>query len=303
MKLVLAAAVLLCPAFQETPAKPDPAAELKALRAAYQKAEQEYFRPMREAKTAEERNRIKLDPAKHPALTYIAKYRELAESAKGTETAAAALHEALQLEYRQAELEYYRAAREGKIRPGAGKHPARDYIPKAVDLAHSAAGTETGAQIHFWVVQIAGTAGLKDEAEDSIQILVTEYVKSPILERVATGLEYSQGMYGADFCREILVSIEENSPHPGAKAAALFVRGLHAMRKDAKDAKALLERVQKEFPQTPYARRAEGSLFEVNNLQVGLKAPDIEGTDANGKSVRISQFRGKVVVLDFWGFW
>jgi len=34
-----------------------------------------------------------------------------------------------------------------------------------------------------------------------------------------------------------------------------------------------------------------------------MKAPDIEGTDANGKSVRISQFRGKVVVLDFWGFW
>jgi len=210
---------------------------------------------------------------------------------------------ALQVEYQKAEQEYFRPAREGKGRVDPQKHPAREYIPKALNLAQRAAGTETGAQSHLWIIRLAGSVSLREEAEDSIQALVTEYVKSPTLEKVAAGLEYSQGIYGEKFCREILLTIEENSPVPAAKAAALYVRGLHTLRGNPKEAKALLERVQKDFAQTPYAKRADGSLFEINSLQIGMKAPEIEGTDAEGKTIRLSQFRGKVVVLDFWGFW
>jgi peroxiredoxin len=34
-----------------------------------------------------------------------------------------------------------------------------------------------------------------------------------------------------------------------------------------------------------------------------MKAPDIEGKDMDGVAFKLSDFRGKVVVLDFWGFW
>ena len=33
------------------------------------------------------------------------------------------------------------------------------------------------------------------------------------------------------------------------------------------------------------------------------EAPEIEGTDLNGEPLRLSEFRGKVVVLDFWADW
>ena len=46
---------------------------------------------------------------------------------------------------------------------------------------------------------------------------------------------------------------------------------------------------------------AEGALFEINNLSIGKVAPDIEGEDLDGKSFKLSDYRGKVVVLDFWG--
>jgi hypothetical protein len=36
---------------------------------------------------------------------------------------------------------------------------------------------------------------------------------------------------------------------------------------------------------------------------VGIKAPEIKGEDVDGKSMRLSEFRGKVVMLDFWGNW
>lgn len=36
---------------------------------------------------------------------------------------------------------------------------------------------------------------------------------------------------------------------------------------------------------------------------VGDTAPDIEGTDGDGKAFKLSEYRGKVVMLDFWGDW
>jgi hypothetical protein len=50
-------------------------------------------------------------------------------------------------------------------------------------------------------------------------------------------------------------------------------------------------------------RRAEGALFEIQHLQVGQRAPEIEGEDIAGKRFKLSDYRGKVVLLDFWGNW
>lgn len=36
---------------------------------------------------------------------------------------------------------------------------------------------------------------------------------------------------------------------------------------------------------------------------VGKSAPATQGTDADGKAFRLSDYRGKVVLLDFWGNW
>jgi cytochrome oxidase Cu insertion factor (SCO1/SenC/PrrC family) len=40
-----------------------------------------------------------------------------------------------------------------------------------------------------------------------------------------------------------------------------------------------------------------------NRLQVGKVIPNLTGKDMNGKSFNLSEYRGKVVVLDFFGFW
>ena len=38
--------------------------------------------------------------------------------------------------------------------------------------------------------------------------------------------------------------------------------------------------------------------YEIGNL-----APDIQGEDLDGVKFKLSDYRGKVVVLDFWGDW
>ena len=39
------------------------------------------------------------------------------------------------------------------------------------------------------------------------------------------------------------------------------------------------------------------------NLAVGKPAPEIEGVDVDGKPLKLSDYKGKVVVLVFWGSW
>ena len=50
--------------------------------------------------------------------------------------------------------------------------------------------------------------------------------------------------------------------------------------------------------QTSKRNRAGGDGFEI-----GQVAPEIQGRDLENKPMKLSEFRGKVVVLDFWGFW
>ena len=40
-------------------------------------------------------------------------------------------------------------------------------------------------------------------------------------------------------------------------------------------------------------------MYEVEHLSVGKKAPDIKGKDIDGQNLKLSDYRGRVVVVDF----
>lgn len=55
--------------------------------------------------------------------------------------------------------------------------------------------------------------------------------------------------------------------------------------------------------QQTYGQLAQRELYELRHLSVGMVAPDIVGRDLDGVEFRLSDYRGKVVMLDFWGHW
>jgi hypothetical protein len=235
----------LC-AFQDPAPKTDFMEELKALRADYTKAEQEWMRPYREAKTEEERQKVKLDPATHPGAPFFAKFQDLAQRAKGTEAGAEALFEV-----------FTRGQRVKK----------------------------------------------KEEARAALDQLIESHLPSPVMERLAMNLRYAEYQIGREACRFALETIEEKSPVAGAKAAALFVRSAQVVESSPDVARAGFIRLQKEFKETQYAAMADKHLFELDFLQIGKTAPDFEATDEKGVKFKLSDFRGKVTVVDFWGYW
>jgi len=242
MKLSLTAALLpFLVAFQDPAAAPGYAAEVTALRKEYQKAEQEYGKQYRAATTAE---RKELKP---PAAAFLAKFKDLADRAKGTEAGAAALMEVFGLAQR---------------------------VPKG-----------------------------RAEAQEALATLVEKHIESPLMERLATSLRYAGYSIGDEPCRDALATIRDKSTLAKAKAAAIFTLATQDMEKDEATSRTGFIRLKKEFADTPYSTQADKFLFELDYLSIGKTAPDFEATDEKGVKWKLSDYRGKVTVVDFWGFW
>jgi thiol-disulfide isomerase/thioredoxin len=101
---------------------------------------------------------------------------------------------------------------------------------------------------------------------------------------------------------------EEKTPHRDIKGFAMLARAKSLKGKDDARALRMLEKLQKNYFDviergTTLADRAEREIFEIVNLAVGKPAPEIEGEDLAGESFKLSDYRGKVVMLDFWGDW
>ncbi|MFK7768315.1 MAG: peroxiredoxin family protein [Mariniblastus sp.] len=54
---------------------------------------------------------------------------------------------------------------------------------------------------------------------------------------------------------------------------------------------------------TALIAKAEKELFALRNLAIGKTAPEIVAKDLDGVEFKLSDYRGKVVLLDFWGDW
>ena len=77
--------------------------------------------------------------------------------------------------------------------------------------------------------------------------------------------------------------------------------------KAAKEVEAVLEQAAEKYGDVKLdgetiADRAKAELFEIRHLSVGKEAQEIEGEDQDGKRFKLSDYRGKVVLLDFWSY-
>ena len=116
----------------------------------------------------------------------------------------------------------------------------------------------------------------------------------------------------ARMARKFRAKPEEMKDYEKYKAAQPIAQFVTAHDPDAleHESEAMLERVVAEFGDVktdPDPRAlgtiASGELFARRNLAVGKVAPEIEGRDHQGKRFKLSDSRGKVVVLTFSGNW
>jgi len=89
-----------------------------------------------------------------------------------------------------------------------------------------------------------------------------------------------------------------------AKVAALFALGqLHMAARQLELAKPAFEQVVLADPASPYSELSKSYVYEIDHLQPGMASLDFSAVALSGQQVALQDFRGKVVLLDFWASW
>ncbi len=148
--------------------------------------------------------------------------------------------------------------------------------------------------------------------ERAFDLIRTRHVRAPGLEPACLALTTFSWYRAEEFLEEVL----SRNPHRSVQGAACFALahnlvGSLAFGGGARRAEAerLFERVAAEYGDLPYepgrtlGEAARGWLRTLRDLRPGRPAPEIAGEDVAGRPMRLSDYRGKVVLLVFWGFW
>jgi peroxiredoxin len=151
-------------------------------------------------------------------------------------------------------------------------------------------------------------------------LMLNEYISDESLEYGLDELEKSASE--SDLAIELLRAAYRLSPHARVKGRAGFSlasllktraerdgwRDLVTARAWSADAESLFEEVAALYGTERVSRGlladlARSRLDELKTVSVGRIAPEIVGADTDGRPMRLSDYRGKVVVLAFWGNW
>lgn len=213
----------------------------------------------------------------------------------------AALIERFEKQDAEALAAYSKAPNETEKGKALARRPGKGFIPEFRALAEEAQGTEAAARAWLWVLRLIEND--PKESQRIVELLLEQHMQSEALGELTELITE----------REALRAMVAESPHERVRAGALLALGqlllASAKAEDKAEGRACLEAVVSEYGElsygqdSTYAAAAERHLFELDRLQLGMVAPDFEATDENGVQWKLSDYRGKVVVVDFWGNW
>jgi hypothetical protein len=266
---------------KEEPAKP--AEQYKALVKEYDDAMKPFLDVYRAAKTDEERTKILQE--KYPGFKLAPRFLELAEKNPKDPVAL----DALQWVVLNTRV------------PGGGKNESRTRALAL--LCDHAASDKVGT-----LCQMMARGNGDKESEKFLRAVLGTNPKRDLQAQACLAL--------AGCLKERLAHHRQLKDDPeSAKEleSSLGKDAVEEMRKEdptrlSREVENLYERVAKDYADVKGFRgtlgeQAKKELFAFRFLAVGQPAPDIEGEDADGKKFKLSDYKGKVVLLDFWGNW
>ncbi|MBI3410258.1 MAG: redoxin domain-containing protein [Planctomycetes bacterium] len=248
-------------------------------------------------------------------------------------------YQALLKEHRAELQAFNKAYREAKTnqekqKVSAEMYPKGDkYALRFIELAEKNAKEPFAVDALIWIVSGPGRGSSAKADLRAWELLFRDHIASEKLGGVCQMLTFSFNPTSETRLRTLF----EKSPHRNVKGKALLALGqLLKNRPDtlqqfkdrpelakslddetkklleqdpkvlAKEAESILEQAEKEYGDVKLqfygtiAAKAKSELFDIRHLSVGKTAPEVEGYDQDGKKFKLSDYRGKVVLLDFW---
>ena len=180
------------------------------------------------------------------------------------------------------------------------------FADRAIKAAEELKGDDR-ARALIWSLEVFPASEKLNKALDA---LLGEFAKAPVM------IEFCESPAFATISRADatkadarLATVVDAAATPTIKAWGLYSQANRLSGpKDATDeakakAASLSAEAEKLAAGTPLGDRIAAPRFEKEKLQIGMAAPDIAAADVDGVAFKLSDYAGKVVVLDFWGDW
>jgi len=214
---------------------------------------------------------------------------------------------------------------------------ARIFAGRFLEFAEQNAGDSAAVDALLWVVKnVPG----KPDTTRALEMLAKDHIQSDKLAPACRTIANSRCVAAEKLLRALvdkspdkqiraqacyyldsLLSVEANllaqlraEPDLAGRILQYYGKeyGEHLSTLDAaqltNEREQVLERLLKSFADVEMddgtmGEHAEKALFAIRHLSVGRVAPEINGEDIFGKPFKLSDYRGKVVMLTFWGHW
>jgi hypothetical protein len=294
-----------------------PADELAGIQQDYNKKQQEFMAAFRAAKTQEDKQRIAREnrPDFKPFLDRVLKLaaahpehasatdglmwalqmsRDISESKKVEGALIKNYVEKVSLKELSAKFQHY------------SFRNAPTLMEAILAKVEANADDKDAPKLLAWIHRSTMYASPSPVGDKVTKLLFEKFVNDDVLASVCQNLGNmgERNRHAAAQLRSVL----DRSTNKKVLASANFGLAMVLKEQDAskqKEAEELFEKVIKEFgPENKIlAQQATSELREIRLLGIGKTVPEIEGLDLQDKNFRISDYRGKVVLLDFWGFW
>ena len=201
------------------------------------------------------------------------------------------------------------ASKEGTY-PPFGDNPTKEFFARFRAVAKDVNSTQLDiGQAKLWCLMRLSDSGINWKspvgvAEKMASDLFQNYAKEIDLAKVPDAI--------SRFCWldpeptvKALANLVEVAPSIDLKVGLLIAQAtIYADQlNDADTAIANLDLVAKDYGKSALAAKAEKLKNRIANLRVGGIAPEFQGVDVDGKTIKLSDYKGKVIFLDFWGFW
>ncbi len=154
-----------------------------------------------------------------------------------------------------------------------------------------------------WIA--ASTRGNGLDAKDFAN-LEKNFLDHEKIGEVALTLAYSQNAEAQSF----LTTVSEKSKSKTVRGTALYARavGIERDKSKAGEYDALTRKIIADYPDLEVRNRKVAVALKAKKeahvkFAIGKEAPEIIGKDVDGNEMKLSDYKGKIVVLDFWGDW
>jgi hypothetical protein len=186
--------------------------------------------------------------------------------------------------------------------------PFAPFIPKFQAAAVDYAGTDDAVPFLLWI-GLDGISVDKEAGKAALLTLLDKHAKSEKLEPLATQLPRFASYFEAAELARLLAKLETESPVPVVRGWAMYSLLKKILEEGDLESEEYAQAKAKalavlETVESPYLEREIKSGIGIREqFSIGMVAPDIVGIDLDGEAFKLSDEKGRVLFVDFWGDW